>query len=77
VGVPGKIAEDRRRTREQLDHGNLPDPVANVVAALIDEIDDLRQRLDAVQGRATTPRAGRESEHDPFEEHDDAVSVPD
>lgn len=71
VGVPGKIAEDRRRTQQQLDHGNLPDPVANVVASLMDEIDELRRRLDEVEGRPRTRRAGRASEHEPFVDDDD------
>ena len=41
------------------------------LASLMDEIDELRRRLDEVEGRPRARRAGRASEHEPFVGDDD------
>ncbi len=60
VGVPGKTAVGKRDSQAELlhRHADLPDPVANVLQALVDEVEQLRRRVtelegdeDALQGR--------------------------
>ena len=68
VGVPGRAMESRSATRSTLDHANLPDPVAVVVEGLIDEIEELRRRVDELsKGGAPAPLGGRAHEHAEFE----------
>jgi serine O-acetyltransferase len=67
VGVPGKIIQERRRTQQALDHGNLPDPVANVLQAMIEELEHLRLRIADLEGQPHRRRAGRDHETGRFE----------
>jgi len=68
VGVPGKIAEERSGARAQLDHANLPDPVAVLVSSLIDEIDALRARVKSLETDGSASRiSGRTTEHGSFD----------
>jgi serine O-acetyltransferase len=71
VGVPGKIARARREgpagQAELLHrHADLPDPVANVLQALVDEIEALRRRLDTLEGTGEALH-GRDDEMDEFD----------
>jgi serine O-acetyltransferase len=45
VGIPGKIVKDRRRPFMELEHGKLPDPVANAIRLVLKEQDKLEERL--------------------------------
>jgi len=45
VGIPGRIAEDHRKPLMDLEHGNLPDPVAEAVRFFLREQDKLEERL--------------------------------
>ena len=45
VGIPGRIAEDHRKPLMDLEHGNLPDPVAEAVRLVLREQDKLDERL--------------------------------
>ena len=45
VGIPGRIAEDHRKPLMDLEHGNLPDPVAEAVRFVLREQDKLEERL--------------------------------
>jgi serine O-acetyltransferase len=45
VGIPGRIAEDRRKPFMDLEHGNLPDPVAGAIRFVLQEQDKLEERL--------------------------------
>jgi len=51
VGVPGKIVEKKIAEKLELDfeHGNLPDPVADVVKIMIKMQHELEQRLVAIE----------------------------
>jgi serine O-acetyltransferase len=45
VGIPGKIVEDHREPLVDLEHGNLPDPVAGAIRFVLKEQDKLDERL--------------------------------
>jgi len=45
VGVPGKIAQDSREHLMDLEHGKLPDPVAEAIRLVLKEQDRLEERL--------------------------------
>lgn len=66
VGVPGRVAKEKRPLRAQLDHADLPDPVTQVLSALLDELEALRERIAQLEGKAPVLQ-GRDSEHDRFD----------
>jgi len=45
VGIPGKIVGDHREALADLEHGNLPDPVAEAIRFVLKEQDKLEERL--------------------------------
>lgn len=45
VGIPGRIVEDLRRPLVDLEHGDLPDPVAEAIGLVLREQDKLEERL--------------------------------
>ena len=45
VGIPGRITEDHRKPLMDLEHGNLPDPVAEAIRFVLAEQDKLEERL--------------------------------
>ncbi len=53
VGVPGRIVQDVRRAREQieidLEHGKLPDPIADVIKVLMKEQSRLEKRVEELE----------------------------
>lgn len=49
VGVPGKIVEDHRKTTVDLEHGQLPDPVAEAIKIVLEEQEVLTRRLELVE----------------------------
>ena len=65
VGVPGKTAVGRRASQAQLlhQHADLPDPVTNVLQALVDEVEELRNRVSELEGSEPTLK-GRTDEFD-------------
>ena len=72
VGVPGRVVTpDKTGTRQALDHANLPDPIAQLVTRLMDNIETLEARLAEVErtkgGRRSAKLAGREHELSTFE----------
>ena len=50
VGVPGKIAEDRHEPIVDLEHGRLPDPVAEAVRLVLRRQSKLEERLKKLEG---------------------------
>ena len=53
VGIPGHIVEERRKHIRDLEHGMLPDPVAEAVRLILKEQDRLEERiknLEALSG---------------------------
>jgi len=49
VGVPGRIVSDGPKRASDLDHGNLPDPIADAVKVLLHEIGLLESRFQALE----------------------------
>ena len=52
VGIPGKAVEDRHKPIMNLEHGKLPDPVAEAIRLVLKEQDRLEERLKRLE-RAT------------------------
>ena len=50
VGIPGRIVENRRKSSQDLEHGKLPDPVAEAIAMVLKEQRGLEERLRKVEG---------------------------
>jgi len=50
VGIPGRIVEDRRQPLLDLEHGKLPDPVAEAVRLILKEQEKLGGRLQKLEG---------------------------
>ncbi len=50
VEIPGKIVGDHREPLVDLEHGNLPDPVAEAVRFVLREQDKLDERLKNLEG---------------------------
>jgi len=57
VGVPGRIVEEEKRVAMDLEHGRLPDPVAEAVRLLLAENQKLEARLEKLEtsGGVTVP----------------------
>jgi len=49
VGIPGKIVEDRHEPLLDLEHGKLPDPVAEAIRVVLREQDKLEERLKRLE----------------------------
>jgi serine O-acetyltransferase len=52
VGIPGRIVEDHRKPFMDLEHGNLPDPVAEAIRFVLGNQDRLEERLRKLEGAA-------------------------
>ncbi|MFC2020615.1 serine O-acetyltransferase [Chloroflexota bacterium] len=50
VGIPGRIVEDRHEPFLDLEHGKLPDPVAEAIRVVLKEQDNLEERLKKLEG---------------------------
>ena len=67
VGIPGRIVEDRHKPLLDLDHGKLPDPVAEAIRLVLGEQEKLGERLNRLESSSgiVTPKeelAGRRVE---------------
>jgi len=49
VGIPGRVVEDRHRPLPDLEHGNLPDPVAEAVKFVLREQERIQERLGVLE----------------------------
>ncbi len=49
VGIPGRVVEDRHKPLLDLEHGKLPDPVAEVIGLVLREQDELGERLKRLE----------------------------
>ena len=58
VGIPGRIIDEHRKPTLDLEHGRLPDPVAEAIRLVLDEQTKLEQRLGKLEDRSgiTVPR---------------------
>ena len=52
VGVPGRIVEDRHLPAVDLEHGKLPDPIAEAIRIVLKEQDKLEERIRALEKAA-------------------------
>lgn len=68
VGIPGRVAEGSRDVRAELDHAALPDPVANVLSSLIEEVEALRREVAHLRGDSVARPAGRDREDASFDD---------
>lgn len=68
VGIPGRLAEGVRDVRAELDHAALPDPVANVLSSLIEEVESLRREVAHLRGDDVPRPAGRDREDGNFDD---------
>ncbi len=50
VGIPGRIVEDRHKLLIDLEHGKLPDPVAEAIRLVLREQEKLGERLKKLEG---------------------------
>ena len=58
VGIPGRMVGDRRKPLTELEHGKLPDPVAEAIRLVLKEQDKLEERLKRLEsssGIAASP----------------------
>ena len=49
VGIPGRIVKDHREPFRELEHGKLPDPVAEAIRLVLKEQDKLEERLKRLE----------------------------
>jgi serine O-acetyltransferase len=49
VGIPGRIVEDQHKSVPDLDHGQLPDPVAEAIRLILLSQDKLEKRLSRLE----------------------------
>lgn len=49
VGIPGRTVEDRQKPLKDLEHGKLPDPVAEAIRLVLKEQDKLEERLKKLE----------------------------
>jgi len=49
VGVPGRIIEDRHKPLSDLEHGKLPDPVAEAIRLVLEDQERLGERLKRLE----------------------------
>jgi serine O-acetyltransferase len=49
VGVPGRVVEEHREYILDLEHGRLPDPVAEAIRVVLVEQDELEKRLEKLE----------------------------
>lgn len=49
VGIPGRTVEDRRKPYHDLEHGRLPDPIAEAIRHVLTEQEKLEKRLERLE----------------------------
>ncbi len=52
VGIPGRIIDEHRKPSMDLEHGRLPDPVAEAIRLVLSEQTRLGQRLEKLENRS-------------------------
>lgn len=55
VGVPGRMTDDHQNPLMNLEHGNLPDPVAGAIRFVLAEQDKLEERLRRLESTSGIP----------------------
>jgi len=49
VGIPGRIVKNQREPFKELEHGKLPDPVAEAIKLVLEEQDKFEERLERLE----------------------------
>ena len=49
VGIPGRVVDEHHKPLLDLEHGNLPDPVADIIRLVLNEQSKLEERLKKVE----------------------------
>jgi len=49
VGIPGRVVEDRHRPLPDLEHGKLPDPLAEAIRIVLTEQEKIQKRLKTLE----------------------------
>jgi len=52
VGIPGRVIDEHRRPILDLEHGKLPDPVAEAIRLVLSEQASLEERLEGLEGKS-------------------------
>ncbi len=60
VGIPGTVVEDRHKPFLDLEHGKLPDPVAEAIGLVLREQDKLKERVRRVENLGRIATSGEE-----------------
>lgn len=66
VGVPGRVAEKHPRLTLDLEHGKLPDPVANAIKVLLKRQDEIENRLKRLEILERSPFISRSKVENKF-----------
>ncbi len=61
VGIPGKVVEDKHAPVMNLEHGDLPDPVAEAIKIVLERQDRLDERLRVLERSDRTVSPDKES----------------
>jgi serine O-acetyltransferase len=52
VGIPGRVIDEHRKPIVDLEHGKLPDPVAEAIRLVLGEQANLEKRLEELEGKS-------------------------
>ncbi len=52
VGIPGRVIDEHRKPVVDLEHGKLPDPVAEAIRLMMNEQTKLEQRLEQLESKS-------------------------
>jgi serine O-acetyltransferase len=52
VGIPGRVIDEHRKPIVDLEHGKLPDPVADAIRLVLNEQSKLEQRLEKLESKS-------------------------
>lgn len=52
VGIPGRVIDEHRKPADDLEHGKLPDPVAEAIRVVLAEQSKLENRLKELEGKS-------------------------
>jgi serine O-acetyltransferase len=52
VGIPGRVADEHHKPILDLEHGRLPDPVAEAIKLVLNEQSKLEERLEKLEGQS-------------------------
>jgi len=55
VGIPGRAVENQHKPVMNLEHGKLPDPVAEAIRIVLKEQDKLEERLKKLESSSGIP----------------------